>query len=72
MPEYPYEEKNEVESDRDFLQFFLPQLDLPVIQESQAEEQTGQSSSQVSRVPVLCRERGVVLLMECLLTMCWI
>ena len=52
VPENSCEEKNEVESDGDFLEFFLPQLDLPVIQESQAEEETSQRSSQVSRVPV--------------------
>ena len=56
VPENSCEEKNEVESDGDFLEYFLPQLHLPVIQESQAEEQTSQRSSQVSRVPV-CIQR---------------
>ena len=51
MPEDSYEEKNEVESDGDFLEFFLPDLHLPVVQQGQAKQETGQSSCQVATVP---------------------
>ena len=51
MPEDSYEEKNEVESDGDFLEFFLPDLHLPVVQKGQAKQETGQSSCQVATVP---------------------
>ena len=55
VPEYSYQEKSEVETDGDLLEFFLPQLDLPVIQQRQAEKEAGESSSQVTRVPG-CRQ----------------
>ena len=51
VPEYSYQEKSEVETDGDLLEFCLPQLDLPVIQQRQAEEEAGESSSQVTSVP---------------------
>ena len=51
VPEYSREEEEEVERDGDFLQCFLPELHLPVVQQSQPEQEAGQSSGQVAAVP---------------------
>ena len=52
MPECSCEEENEVESDGDFGQYFLPLFLLPVLQQRQAQEEAGQCSSQVAGIPV--------------------
>ena len=52
VPKYSYQEKNEVERDGDFLHFPFQRQFLPVIHQSQAEEEASQSSSQMTELPV--------------------